>query len=216
MSQKKPLSIPDEVYKEVKTKLTIDFLKKHPHYDINQQYGSLSYTLLMIAAKYNDQDLVKFLLKKKNINTRKKNKFGETVLVFMIRNNNREMIKLLSNDMYSDKININDYQLHRSLTTGWECYGPALSYAIEKKDPELVKLILNNKNVDVNINININKGLPIDFPDLNNFSPMNILCLSDRDDEITNLILEYNKKLIDIYEKKNSKVTLWDYITQKN
>ena len=203
-------------HNDIIDKLTIDFLKKHPHYDINQQYEPFLYTPLMIAAKNNDQDLVKFLLKKKNINARKKNKFGETVLVFMIRDNNREMIKLLSNDMYSDKININDYQLHRSPTQCWECYGPALSYAIEKKDSELVKLILNNKNVDVNINININKGLPIDFPDLNNFSPMNILCLSDRDDEITNLILEYNKKLIDIYEKKNSEVTLWDYITQKN
>jgi hypothetical protein len=199
---------------KIKDKLTIDFLKKHPHYDINKQYGPFLFTLLMISAANNDQDLVKFLLEKKNINAKIKNKFGETVLVYVIRSRNREMIKLLSNDMYSDKININDYNIVNDYGNKKACYGPVLSYAIEQEDFELVKLILKNKNIDVNINLS--GGFESDCHHLNNFSPIN--CLNSHyNNKITNLIFEYNKELIDSYENNNhkSKVTLWDYIETK-
>ena len=108
--------------------------------------GQHSYTEL-----FNTGQIVKQLLKNKNIDLNTVNENGDTALIIAVENNNLDYVKLLMED---DAINMNIQKSVRLSNNGTSLPGSkytALHLAIKNNNLEILKQLLKNKNIDCSL-----------------------------------------------------------------
>lgn len=127
-----------------------DILISYKNLDLNVVDG-IGHSPLMYAMKNNLIYCVKILIEK-NININKSGRSGITALFQAIINQNRDIVKLL----ISNGADVNGYIIDNKFIPGLPIYPKTtcLMHACEKGDLEIVRLLLNARNINLSIKDN--------------------------------------------------------------